>query len=306
MADLQERAPCHAISRPHRAIPNTPEAPRQRLGRHGFQRASGLGQWAEKLVFPSARDMIPAMADSACVPSLADAVATSKSTPRHAAMVRITHWVTALCFLALLVSGVEILLSHPRFYWGETGNVLDEPLFRLPLPASRRYIPTGYGYVLPDQNGWSRSLHFQAAWAVVFAALLYGVFGAVTGHFRKNLIPEHGTLSGRALFAVVGNHVRFRPPGPEERWSYNVLQRITYLLIIFVLFPLMIWTGLAMSPAIASIFPRAVTLLGGQQSARTIHFFATVLLVLFVVVHVAMIWKAGFRSRVRAMVTGKH
>src|SRR5271165_5874666 len=83
---------------------------------------------------------------------------------RHSALVRATHWITALSFLALLVSGIEILISHPRFYWGENGNVLTPVLFKLPIPSSRSLVPTGYGYVLPDQNGWSRYLHFQSAW----------------------------------------------------------------------------------------------------------------------------------------------
>src|SRR5258708_9096458 len=98
--------------------------------------------------------------------------------PRHSALVRVTHWITALCFLALLVSGVEILISHPRFYWGEAGNVLTRPLFKLPIPASRATVPTGYGYVLPDQNGWSRYLHFQAAWLVVTTRFIYLLFGS--------------------------------------------------------------------------------------------------------------------------------
>jgi thiosulfate reductase cytochrome b subunit len=101
------------------------------------------------------------------------------------------------------------------------------------------------------------------------------------------------------------NHLRFKPPGEAEAWSYNVLQRLTYLGVIFVLFPLMIWTGLAMSPAVVSAFPATVTVFGGQQSARTIHFFGTLLLVLFVLVHIVMIFLAGFRSRMRAMVTGR-
>ena len=84
-------------------------------------------------------------------------------TSRHSALVRVTHWITTLCFLALLVSGAEIVISHPRFYWGETGNVLTTPLFKLPIPSSRTLVPSGYGYVLPDQNGWSRALHFEAA-----------------------------------------------------------------------------------------------------------------------------------------------
>ena len=100
----------------------------------------------------------------ACVPSSTSSVPVTRVTSRHSALVRVTHWITTLCFLALLVSGVEIVISHPRFYWGETGNDLDAPLFKLPIPSSRALVPTGYGYVLPDQNGWSRYLHFQAAW----------------------------------------------------------------------------------------------------------------------------------------------
>src|ERR1043165_4479785 len=102
------------------------------------------------------------MADSTW--ALGDAVPATTDAPRHSALVRVTHWITTLCVLALLVSGMEIIISHPRFYWGETGNVLTPSLFDLPIPASRSAVRTGYGFVLPDQNGWSRYLHFQAAW----------------------------------------------------------------------------------------------------------------------------------------------
>jgi thiosulfate reductase cytochrome b subunit len=98
--------------------------------------------------------------------------------------------------------------------------------------------------------------------------------------------------------------LRLNPAGEDEAWSYNVLQRLTYLLVIFGLFPLVIWTGLAMSPAFASAVPVAVTALGGQQSARTIHFFAAVFLLLFLLTHVAMVGLSGFRSRMRAMIAG--
>jgi thiosulfate reductase cytochrome b subunit len=219
--------------------------------------------------------------------------------------VRVTHWVTTLCFIALLVSGIEILISHPRFYWGETGNVLTTPLFKIPIPSSRALVPTGYGYVLPDQNGWSRYLHFQAAWALVLTGLLYAIFSLVSGHLRKNLLPGKAELSWRVLSTEIANHLRFKRPSESEAWSYNVLQRLTYLFVIFVLFPLVIWTGLAMSLGFVSAFPASVTLLGGQQSARTIHFFVSVALVLFLLVHVVMVCLAGFRRRTRAMITGK-
>ncbi|MBZ5594695.1 MAG: cytochrome b/b6 domain-containing protein [Acidobacteriia bacterium] len=244
------------------------------------------------------------MADSVCGPTSAAAVPATTVRSRHSAVVRVTHWITTLSFLALLVTGVEILISHPRFYWGEAGNVLTPPLFKLPIPASRAKVPTGYGYVLPDQNGWSRYLHFQSAWVAVLTGFVYVGFGFFTGHFRQNLLPARADLTRNGLASVIAQHLRIRPARAEEAWSYNVLQRLTYLLVIFVLFPLVIWTGLAMSPAIASAIPAAVTVLGGQQSARTLHFFVSVFLVLFFLVHVVMVCLAGFRNRVRAMITG--
>src|ERR1700747_1040697 len=96
------------------------------------------------------------MADCVWAPSLASALPAATSPPRHSAIVRVTHWSTTLCFLALLVSGIELVISHPRFYWGEVGSVLTTPLFQLPIPSSRRLVPTGYGYVLPHQNRWER------------------------------------------------------------------------------------------------------------------------------------------------------
>jgi thiosulfate reductase cytochrome b subunit len=165
-------------------------------------------------------------------------------------------------------------------------------------------VPTGYGYILPDQNGWSRSLHFQSAWLLVFAGLVYVVGGFLSGHFPKNLIPRRSDVSWRAVSGIVAQHLSFKPPGIEEGWSYNVLQRITYLLVIFVLFPLVIWTGLAMSPAFDSAIPATVRLLGGRQSARTLHFLISIALVIFVTIHFVLVWRAGFVSRVRAMISG--
>jgi thiosulfate reductase cytochrome b subunit len=253
------------------------------------------------------------VSDSAYIPSGASAVPAAVPTvvpnktaaPRHSALVRVTHWITTLCFFALLVSGVEIVISHPRFYWGETGNDLTPTLFKLPIPASRNLVPTGYKYVLPDQNGWSRYLHFQAAWVVVFTGLLYLISGLFTRHFRKNLLPRGADLSWRELSSAIAKHLRFERPSDAEAWSYNLLQRLSYPFVIFVLFPLVIWTGLAMSPAFVSALPATVNVLGGQQSARTLHFFVSLALVLFLLVHVGMVCLAGFKSRMRAMITGR-
>src|SRR5580704_13036900 len=127
--------------------------------------------------------------------------------PRHPAVVRVTHWLITLSFLALLVTGVEILISHPRFYWGEIGNVNTRPLFTIPIPSSRSSVPTGYGYVLPDQNGWSRYLHFQSAWLVVGTGLLYVAFGFFGGHFRRNLLPARSDLSPKRLGISIAQHL---------------------------------------------------------------------------------------------------
>ena len=235
---------------------------------------------------------------------IAHTAPVSTSTPRHSTFVRGTHWVITLSFFALVLTGGEIIVSHPRFYWGETGNVRTKPLFKIPIPASRNLVPTGYRYVLPDQNGWSRALHFQSAWVLVGMGVLYVLGGVLSGHLRRNLLPGKSDLSWRSLVGVITHHLRIEETqGGHE--SYNVLQRLTYLSVVFILFPLVIWTGLAMSPAFDAAFPATVNWLGGRQSARTLHFFISIALVLFLFVHVGMVWREGFLTRMRAMITGR-
>lgn len=245
------------------------------------------------------------MAEAAWVSDAGIARPARAERPRHTAVVRATHWVVTAAFAALLLTGLEIVVSHPRFYWGDEGNVNTPALFQLPIPASREAVQTGYDYVLPDQNGWSRSLHFQAAWALVLAGLLYGVHGVTSRHFRDHLLPSAASLAPAALAASLAAHLRFERPRPDEARAYNPLQRLAYLAVVFVLGPLMIWTGLAMSPAVVSAFPTAMSVFGGHQSARTLHFFATIALTAFTVVHVVMVIRAGFFSRMRAMITGR-
>lgn len=223
---------------------------------------------------------------------------------RHPAVVRATHWLTFIAFIALLISGGEIVIPHPRFYWGEVGNVNTKPLFIVPIPASRDTVPTSYHYVLPDENGWGRSLHFQAAWLAVLTGLVYFIYGVASGHFRKNLLPVGSEWTWRAHWDRIARYLRRKPPDRSEETAYNILQRSAYLSVIFVLFPLIIWTGLAMSPSFTSVFPWTASLLGGRQSARTIHFFVSWLLLFFFIVHVAMVAVSGFWRRLRAMITG--
>jgi thiosulfate reductase cytochrome b subunit len=232
------------------------------------------------------------------------ASASDSGKPRHPAIVRITHWLTLIAFLALLVTGVEILISHPRFYWGEAGNVNTTPLFTIPIPSSRATVPTGYK-VLPDQNGWSRYLHFQSAWVAVLTGLVYVIAILWSGHLRKDLLPAPRDRTWRAYRDVFMSYLRRAPPHESEAHTYNVAQRTAYLAIIFILFPLVILTGLALSPAFNSALPIVVNALGGRQSARTLHFFVSGALLLFLIVHVAMVIHAGFTKRVRAMITGR-
>jgi thiosulfate reductase cytochrome b subunit len=234
------------------------------------------------------------MAVSTFVGGLAVSDSELSSAPRHSVAVRITHWLTAISFIALVLSGLAILLAHPRLYWGETGVRGGPSLIDLPLP-----------FVLDLQiRGPGRYVHFLAAWISVFTGLIYVAAGLFARHFSRHLLPKRSDLKWKQLRRLILDHLRLKRPAEQDALTYNPIQRITYLLVIFVMFPLTIWTGLAMSPAITSVIPAMVTILGGQQSARTIHFFAACFLILFFVVHIAMIFLAGFTRRVGAMITG--
>ena len=197
---------------------------------------------------------------------------TAPGRRRHSAVVRITHWATAGSFIALFVSGVAILLAHPRLYWGETGGLGSPSLLDLPLPL-----------VLTGQSGWGRYLHFLSAWICIVAGAAYVVEGAWTARFRHDL---------------------FQPAVERRKPKYGHLQRVAYGIVVFGLFPMMIWTGFAMSPALTSVVPAMVTGLGGQQSARTIHFVVANALSVFVIGHVGAVIYTGFTSHVGWMIFG--
>jgi thiosulfate reductase cytochrome b subunit len=235
------------------------------------------------------------MTESAQVSRLAIPESAPLDVPRHSALVRVTHWITTGAFAGLLVSGIAILLAHPRFYWGEAGAVGMPSLFDLPLP-----------FVLVGQTGWGRYLHFLCAWICVLTGLVYALAGFFTGHFRKDLLPAKENVTWRAFADAFTDHLRLRTTRQESAAApYNLLQRLAYSAVVFMLFPLMIWTGLAMSPAMDSVFPVLVTSLGGQQSARTIHFFTACSLLLFVAIHVGMVCISGFRDRMWGMIAGR-
>jgi thiosulfate reductase cytochrome b subunit len=239
---------------------------------------------------------------------------------RHARWVRVSHWVLAVSVLTLAASGFEILMVHPRLYWGNVGNDLTPAL--LELPISRNYKHGGWDtpepffadaagpvsasrtYDIFNQNGWGRSLHFLAAWLLVLPGAIYLLVGLLEGHFRAHFWPRAKELAPRLVWRDVLDHarLRFAPPGGGPR--YGLLQKCSYSLVVFVAGPLLVLSGLTMSPAVTAAFPFLLRVFGGYQSARTIHFFAFAALVLFVLVHVAMVVLSGFRRQMRAMIVG--
>ena len=239
----------------------------------------------------------------------------------HARWVRISHWIVTASVLVLVVSGFFILMVHPRLYWGKAGNDLTPALLELPISRNYRHggwdkprpffanaagpVSASRTYEIFNQNGWARSLHFLSAWFLVVPGAIYLLMGLLRGHFRSHVWPRARELAPRFVWRDMLEHLRFRIPPARGGPQYGLLQKCAYSFVIFVAAPLMIVTGLTMSPAVTSALPFLLDLLGGYQSARTIHFFASAVLVLFVIVHVVMVVKSGFRRQIRAMTAGE-
>lgn len=238
----------------------------------------------------------------------------------HRRWVKTSHWIITLSFMVLVFSGSEMVMVHPRFYWGEVGNDLTPVLFE--LPVSRNYKHGGWEKSVPltdvaagpvsasrtydifNQNGWGRSLHFLSAWFLALPGLVYLILGIFSGHFRKNLWPGLKEFSPKLFWQDIVNHIRLKIPSATNGPHYGLLQKFTYLVVIFFLMPLIVMTGLTMSPAITASYPFLLKIFFGAQSARTIHFVASVSLVLFLIVHVVMVIKSGFKQQIRSMTIG--
>jgi thiosulfate reductase cytochrome b subunit len=224
--------------------------------------------------------------------------------------------------VTLAVSGFLILMVHPRLYWGQVGNDLTPAL--LELPISHNHRPEGwettvtfselasspvsgirtYDADIFNENGWARSLHFLAAWALVLVGFVYAALGIVTGHARSNLLPRLRDLAPRELWRALGAHLRLRFAGAGAD-KYSVLQRCAYASVAFAVLPFMVLTGLTMAPAVTAAYPILLDVFGGHQSARTLHFLGFAALVLFLLVHVTLVILTGFRRQMRAMVLGR-
>ena len=242
-------------------------------------------------------------------------------TGGHARWVRLTHWIAAVSVAALVFSGVEILMVHPRLYWGEAGNDLTAPLVELPISRNYRHggwtVPTplldgagapvsaGRTFEIFNENGWGRSLHFLAAWFLVIPGVVYLLTGTFGGHFRSHVWPKTKELAPRLVWADVIDHLRFRIRRATGGPDYGLLQKVSYSLVVFVAAPLVVLTGLTLSPTVTAAFPFLLTLFGGFQSARTIHFGTFAALVLFVLVHLVMVVASGFIRQIRGMTLGR-
>jgi len=256
---------------------------------------------------------------------------------RHSLVVRLTHWLNVTCLSFLLLSGLQIFNAHPRLYWGQYGADADHAFFEIgnradgdtlhgflragPLridttgvlgvsnedgsPTARAF-PTWITIPSYHDLGAGRRWHFFFAWLLFFNGLIYLGHGLLRGHFRRDLLPDRDQLSPRHLWREIVDHARLRFAHGEEARRYNALQKLSYMAVAFVLLPLMVLTGLTMSPGVDAVFPFLPGLFGGRPSARSIHFITASLLVAFVVVHVAMVILSGLWNNLRSMITGRY
>jgi thiosulfate reductase cytochrome b subunit len=211
---------------------------------------------------------------------------------RHSFMVRIMHWINAICIPILILTGIFILMAHPRLYWGEEG-FFDQAAV----------ISFSHGEYA-DQIGWSRSLHFLCAWLISINLLLYLIIGLVSGHITKNLLPRLRDLKWSHFKQEFSDHLRLKIARGEAARDYNLFQRLAYLGVFIILIPVVILSGMTMSPAITASFPELFWLFDGRQSARTVHFFAASALLLFFFIHLFQVFLIGAVDAIRGMITG--
>lgn len=256
---------------------------------------------------------------------------------RHSLTIRLSHWLNVLCMTVLLFSGLQIFNAHPALYWGQYGADADPSFLSMDAVSDGDALkgithvgglsldttgvlgvsnvdgePTGRGFpswiTLPSYQDLAtgRRWHFFFAWLFVINGLIYLAYGLISRHFRRDLIPAGQELTPRNLGHEVLDHARLRFPKGERARHYNALQKLTYLLVIFVLLPLMIATGLTMSPGFDAFAPWLLDLFGGRQSARALHFITATTLVAFVLVHVVMVLVSGVFNNMRSMITGRY
>ncbi len=248
---------------------------------------------------------------------------------RHRLPVRISHWLNVPILIILIMSGLQIFNAHPALYWGDRSD-RDQPLLSIrPVKTESgemRGITTILGHtfdttgVLGYSDGsrrafpaWAtvpsakflamgRQWHLFFAWLLVINGLVFTAYALISRHVTRDLAPTGKDLRG--IGKAVKDHIVLRHPTGDEAKRYNVLQKLAYIVILFVVAPLIVLTGLTMSPTIDTAFPWLLTIFGGRQGARTIHFIACFSFVGFIVVHVLQVILTGFFNNIRSMVTG--
>ena len=219
---------------------------------------------------------------------------------RHRLSTRLWHWLNALLLYILFASGLGIFNAHPRLYWGHYGANFDRAWLQLERFGSWWTLPASYNLAL------SRHWHLAAAPIFAFALLAYMLWSLANRHVSRDLAFRRGELAPRHVWQDIRDHARLRFPTGAAALRYNVLQKASYIGVIFVALPLVILTGLTMSPGMNAAWPWLVDLFGGRQSARSLHFIAAFALAAFFLVHILMVLLAGPLNEIRAMITGRY
>lgn len=231
-------------------------------------------------------------------PAIAAAPEDDLTVYRHRLATRLWHWLNALTIFIMIGSGLGILNAHPHLYWGQYGANFDTPWLDLPRWPSWLTIPANYNLAI------SRRWHLFFALVLGFGLLIFMVTSLVNRHFQRDLRVRGQEVAPRNLWADVKAHLALRFHDPERPGAYNILQKLAYVATIFLLIPLMILTGLAMSPGMDAAWPWLVEITGGRQSARSLHFIGMALIAGFIVVHLALVILADPINEVKSMITG--
>ncbi|MBW6527316.1 cytochrome b/b6 domain-containing protein [Sphingomonas sp. RHCKR7] len=217
---------------------------------------------------------------------------------RHRLATRLWHWLNAVAVIVLIGSGLGISNAHPRLYWGRYGANFDHAWAELPRFPAWLTIPANYNLAI------SRRWHLLFALVLAFSLLGYMIVSLLNRHFQRDLRLRRRDLAPGHIAADVRAHLDLRFHDPEAPGEYNVLQKLSYVSVVFVLLPLVILTGLALSPGMDAAWPWLLELFGGRQSARSLHFLAMAGLALFTVVHLTLVILAGVGNELRSMITG--
>ena len=219
---------------------------------------------------------------------------------RHRLTTRLWHWVNAVAIFVMLMSGLMISNAHPHLYWGEYGANLDRPWWSPPTFPGWATIPSTYNLAL------ARHWHLFFAWVFAFGLLIHLVVSLANKHIARDLSLSARELAPAHLWQDVKDHARLKFPTGQEALSYNVLQKITYIAVVFLLLPLLIVTGLCLSPGFDAVMHVPLDLFGGRASARSLHFICAGLIAGFTLLHLVLVLLAGPYNEIRSMITGRY